>query len=63
LYSELLRDQFTEEFTAIRIDNEQEFCYRSRFRQSVPAGARESGQAAHEGHPIFEEFGLNAETG
>jgi ribonuclease G len=61
LVQRTLRDQLTEEFTAIRIDNEQEFATVLDFVNKFQPALVNRVKLHVKDTPIFEEFGLNAE--
>src|SRR4030095_127345 len=61
LVQRTLRDQLTEEFTAIRIDNEQEFATVLDFVNKFQPALVNRVRLHVKDTPIFEEFGLNAE--
>ena len=49
LVQRILRDQVSDDFTAIRMDNEVEYERICRVRQPLPARAGQAGQALHRG--------------
>ncbi|HZI50742.1 MAG TPA: Rne/Rng family ribonuclease [Terriglobia bacterium] len=61
LVQRTLRDQLTEEFRAIRIDNEQEFATVLDFVNKFQPALVNRVKLHVKDTPIFEEFGLNAE--
>ena len=61
LVQRMLRDQLTEEFKAIRIDNEQEFATILDFVNKFQPALVNRVKLHVKDTPIFEEFGLNAE--
>jgi ribonuclease G len=61
LVQRTLRDQLTEEYTAIRIDNEQEFATVLDFVNKFQPALVNRVKLHMKDTPIFEEFGLNAE--
>jgi Rne/Rng family ribonuclease len=61
LVQRTLRDQLTEEFTAIRIDNEQEFATVLDFVNKFQPALVNRVRLHVKDTPIFEEFGLNTE--
>jgi ribonuclease G len=61
LVQRMLRDQLTEEFKAIRIDNEQEFATILDFVNKFQPALVNRVRLHVKDTPIFEEFGLNAE--
>ena len=61
LVQRTLRDQLTEEFTAIRIDNEQEFATVLDFVNKFQPALVNRVKLHMKDTPIFEEFGLNTE--
>jgi Rne/Rng family ribonuclease len=61
LVQRMLRDQLTDEFKAIRIDNEQEFAAILDFVNKFQPALVNRVKLHVKDTPIFEEFGLNAE--
>ena len=61
LAAKLLRDYLTDDFQAIRIDDEQEYARSLRFIERVMPGLAARTQRYEKDFPILEEYGVQAE--
>ena len=61
LVQRILRDQLSDDFTAIRVDSEEEYLRHRRVHKSHSAAHGQARQALHAREPILEAYGVQAE--